>query len=183
MAVRLSEFDIQYRSRPALKAQVLADFVIECPTTDRPSEEESPMEVGTSDCDPILAWVLHINGASNLEGAGPVSCSQLRRSGYRARPLIRLQGSNNQAEYEALVVGLRLALELGVDRLKVFSDSQLIVGQIKGEFEMRDPTMAKYHQKGEAKRFRPGDLVLRKAEVSKPLDRGKLSRTGRDPTR
>ncbi|XP_073111211.1 uncharacterized protein [Elaeis guineensis] len=57
------------------------------------------------------------------------------------------KASNNQAEYEALVAGLKLALELGIDRLKVFSDSQLIVGQIKDEFETRDPTMAKYHQK------------------------------------
>ena len=46
-----------------------------------------------------------------------------------------------------LVAGLGLALELGVDQLKVFSDSQLIVGQVKGKFEARDPTMVKYHQK------------------------------------
>ncbi|XP_073112181.1 uncharacterized protein [Elaeis guineensis] len=111
-AVKLGEFDIQYRPRPALKAQVLADFIAECPTTDLPSGEGDPVKVGTSDCDLDPAWA-----------------------------------SNNQAEYEALVAGLKLALELGIDRLKVFSDSQLIVGQTKGEFETRDPTMAKYHQK------------------------------------
>ena len=69
-AVRLSEFDIQYWLRPALKAQVLADFVVECPTTDRPSEEGSPEEVGTSECDPDSTWVLHIDGASNARGSG-----------------------------------------------------------------------------------------------------------------
>ncbi|XP_073112115.1 uncharacterized protein [Elaeis guineensis] len=89
-AVRLSEFDIQYQPRPALKAQ------------------------------------------------GVVTEHALR---------FDFKASNNQAKYEALIAGLKLALELGVDRLKVFSDSQLIVGQIKGEFETRDPTMAKYHQK------------------------------------
>ena len=51
-AMRLSEFDIQYWPRPALKAQVLADFIAECPTTDLPSGEGSPAEVGTRDCDP-----------------------------------------------------------------------------------------------------------------------------------
>ena len=50
--VRLSEFDIQYRLWPTLKAQVLADFVAECPMTDRASEEGSPEEVGTSEYDP-----------------------------------------------------------------------------------------------------------------------------------
>ena len=42
---------------------------------------------------------------------------------------------------------MRVAKELGIDSLRVFSDSQLIVGQVKGEFEARDPTMAKYFQK------------------------------------
>ncbi|XP_073101285.1 uncharacterized protein [Elaeis guineensis] len=37
--------------------------------------------------------------------------------------------------------------ELGIDSLRVFSDSQLIVGQVRGEFEARDPTMVKYLQK------------------------------------
>ena len=40
-----------------------------------------------------------------------------------------------------------MARELSVDSLRAFSDSQLIVGQVKGEFEVRDPTMAKYLQK------------------------------------
>ena len=52
--------------------------------------------------------------------------------------------TNNQAEYEALITGLRVVKELGIDSLRVFSDSQLIVGQVRGEFKVRDPTMAKY---------------------------------------
>ncbi|XP_073103279.1 uncharacterized protein [Elaeis guineensis] len=133
-AVRLSEFDIQYRSRPALKAQVLADFVVECPTTDRPSEERGPEEVGTFECDPDSTWVLYIDGASNAQGSG-VGFLLTNLEGVVTEHALRFdfKASNNQAEYEALVAGLRLALELGVDRLKVFSDSQLIVGQIKGE--------------------------------------------------
>ena len=51
---------------------------------------------------------------------------------------------NNQAEYEALLASLRVVKELGIDSLRVFSDSQLIVGQVKGKFEERDPTMVKY---------------------------------------
>ena len=49
--------------------------------------------------------------------------------------------SNNGAEYEALMIGLKLAKELGVDELKVFNDSQLVVGQVNGEFEARSPSM------------------------------------------
>ncbi|XP_073107718.1 uncharacterized protein [Elaeis guineensis] len=146
--VRLGEFDIQYRPRPALKAQVLADFIAECPTTNVQSGEDDPVKVGTSDCCPDPTWVLHIDGASNAQGSragflltGPegVTTEHALRFDFKA--------SNNQAEYEALVAGLKLALELGINHLQVFSDSQLIVGQTKGEFETRDPTMAKYRQK------------------------------------
>ena len=53
------------------------------------------------------------------------------------------KASNNQAEYEALLASLKIAKELGIDILKVFTSSQLIMGQIKGEFEDRDLTMMK----------------------------------------
>ncbi|XP_073112333.1 uncharacterized protein [Elaeis guineensis] len=147
-AVKLGEFDIQYRPRPALKAQVLADFIAKCPTTDLPSGEGDPMKVRTSDCDLDLAWVLHIDGASNAQGSG-ASFLLTSSEGVVTEHALRFdfKASNNQAEYEALVAGLKLALELEIDRLQVFSDSQLIVGQTKGEFETQDPTMAKYRQK------------------------------------
>ncbi|XP_073117125.1 uncharacterized protein [Elaeis guineensis] len=147
-AVRLGEFDIQYRPRPALKAQVLTDFIVECPTIDLPSGEGDPVEVGTSDCDPDPTWVLHIDGASNAQGSG-ADFLLTNSKGVVTEHALRFdfKASNNQAEYEVLIAGLKLALELGIDRLKVFFDSQLIVGQTKGEFETRDPTMAKYHRK------------------------------------
>ncbi|XP_038971180.1 uncharacterized protein LOC120104330 [Phoenix dactylifera] len=55
--------------------------------------------------------------------------------------------SNNVAEYEALVARLKLAKELKVEDLKVFSDSQLVVNQILGDFETMEPSMQKYLQK------------------------------------
>ncbi|XP_073107170.1 uncharacterized protein [Elaeis guineensis] len=150
-AVKLGKFDIQYRPRPALKAQVLVDFIAECPTTDIQSGEDDPVKVGTSDCCPDLTWVLHIDGASNAQGSG-AGFLLIGPEGVVTEHALRFdfKASNNQAEYEALVAGLKLALELGIDHLQVFSDSQLIVGQTKDEFETRNPTMAKYHQKADS---------------------------------
>ena len=51
---------------------------------------------------------------------------------------------NSEAEYEALLAGLKVAREIGAQHLKVFSDSQLIVGQIKGGYEVREKNMKKY---------------------------------------
>lgn len=50
-------------------------------------------------------------------------------------------GTNNQAEYRALIEGLRLALEHGVDTLHVRGDSQLIVKQVTGEYKVKQPQL------------------------------------------
>ena len=52
--------------------------------------------------------------------------------------------SNNEAEYEAILVGLDLALMLVATKLEIRSDSQLIVGQIQREYEAKNEHMARY---------------------------------------
>jgi len=53
--------------------------------------------------------------------------------------------SNNQAEYEALIVGLRLARDLGVKNLKVQTDSQLIAGQMNGDYQALESLLQRYY--------------------------------------
>ena len=62
------------------------------------------------------------------------------------RYVIRLHfpASNNMAENEALLSGLRIAIELGVKRLDVRSDSQLIIDQVMKESNCHDPKMEAY---------------------------------------
>ena len=57
------------------------------------------------------------------------------------------KATNNQAEYESLIIGLKLAAHLEAKNLKVFIDSQLVVGQTAGEYEARDLILAKYLEK------------------------------------
>jgi ribonuclease HI len=57
---------------------------------------------------------------------------------------LEFKTTNNEAEYEAVVAGLELALELGADSVEVRSDSQVIVGHINGEFEAKGEKMKKY---------------------------------------
>ncbi|XP_028061802.1 uncharacterized protein LOC114265232 [Camellia sinensis] len=52
--------------------------------------------------------------------------------------------NNNEAEYEALITGLRLARDIGVNHIQVFSDFQLIVRQITEEFDAKEETMRAY---------------------------------------
>lgn len=52
-----------------------------------------------------------------------------------------------KAKYEALLADLKVAKELGIKRLKVFTNSQLVGGQAREEYEAREPTMVRYLQK------------------------------------
>uniref|UniRef100_A0A2N9FP12 Uncharacterized protein n=1 Tax=Fagus sylvatica TaxID=28930 RepID=A0A2N9FP12_FAGSY len=57
---------------------------------------------------------------------------------------LRFRATNNEAEYEALLAGLKLSESMGIKNLTVKSDSQLIVGQVKGEYEAKEDRMKKY---------------------------------------
>jgi ribonuclease HI len=65
------------------------------------------------------------------------------------------KASNNQVEYEALIVGITLAQEMRAENLRAKSDSQLITNQITGEYQTKDAQLAKYLAKVQslAKRF------------------------------
>lgn len=57
---------------------------------------------------------------------------------YQSCSLLK-ECSNNQAEYEALITGLEMALDMGISVLKVFGDSQLVIRQMNGIYEVRKP--------------------------------------------
>ncbi|XP_065041591.1 uncharacterized protein LOC135675241 [Musa acuminata AAA Group] len=134
-SVELSEFDIQYSPRNAIKAQVLADFI----------SELTPEDCADGRRDTDRAWTLHVDGSA-ITGAAGIDLVLRSPIGETYERSIRLQfpATNNEAEYEALLHGLRLALEMQVDNLEVFNDSQLVTGHVNGSYETRDPTMASY---------------------------------------
>ena len=81
---------------------------------------------------------LHVDGAS-FGNPGPSGIGVVLRIGDE---IIDLSedigwGTNNEAEYRALIAGLRLALDHGVDTLHVRADSQLIVRQVTGEYKIK----------------------------------------------
>ncbi|XP_056854988.1 uncharacterized protein LOC130509719 [Raphanus sativus] len=132
-AIELSEYDIEYRPRAAAKAQVLADFIIELTSEQLDSEMESPK------------WSLYVDGASSKQGSGiglrlTSSAGETIEQSYR----LGFSASNNEAEYEALIAGLKLALSLGIRELNAYSDSQLVASQFHGEYETRDERMGAY---------------------------------------
>ena len=136
-AIELSEFDIRYKLKTAIKGQILADFVMEFTSAE-------PAEKAQTETNPSI-WKLFVDGASNAQGSGAgliltspegIDIEYALRFGFRT--------SNNEAEYEAVIAGLNLAHLLEVDQLKVYSDSQLVVRQIEDTYEAKSGRMILY---------------------------------------
>ncbi|VFQ83903.1 unnamed protein product [Cuscuta campestris] len=137
-AVFISQYNVEFRPRPSIKGQALADFQVECT-----AREMTRARVETRVEDDW--WVMSIDGSSGSRscGAGIVLITPENFWIYYA---IRFQFrvSNNEAEYEALINGLKILRNLGVSRVQVYSDSRLVVGQISGEFEANEERMKRY---------------------------------------
>ena len=83
-------------------------------------------------------WKLYVDGSSNENGSG-VRVILITPVGSRFHFALRFDfnASNNKAEYEALLAGLRIAKELKAKAIHCYSDSQLVVNQILGEYQTR----------------------------------------------
>ncbi|PON51087.1 Ribonuclease H, partial [Parasponia andersonii] len=81
------------------------------------------------------------------------------------------QATNNEAEYEALLQGLELALHFGVENIAVKTDSQLIVGQVRN-FEVKKPRLHRYFSKviGAKARFSNFDIEPIPREMNQRAD-------------
>ncbi|XP_065004152.1 uncharacterized protein LOC103981981 [Musa acuminata AAA Group] len=128
------EFDIHYVPRTAIKTKSVADFIMELAEGGNGSPEQTEE-----------AWDLHVDGSttSSSAGAGLVLSTPDERSFERSLRF-GFRATNNEAKYETLLAGLKLALEMQVDVIRVFTDSQLVVEQLSGGYEAREPTMARY---------------------------------------
>ena len=111
-AIKLSEFDIQYRPQTVMKGQAVADFVAKYTQ----SEGQG--------VDGLKQWIIHTDGSSNWHAGGAGVVIQTPK-GDKIECMIRLDfpTTNNEAEYEALVAGLDLTKAARAGNLIVHCDS------------------------------------------------------------
>ena len=140
-AIELSEFDIRYKPKTAIKGQILADFIMEFTSAELTEATQT-----TSD---LPIWRLSVDGAANAQGSG-VGLILTSPEGIDIEYALRFgfQASNNEAEYEAVIARLNLAHSMEVDQLEVCSDSQLVVKQIEDSYKARGEKMVLYLKKG-----------------------------------
>ena len=90
-------------------------------------------------------WSIQTNESATKK-VGEVGVVLIPPEGETLKYVVRLQfpTTNNEAEYKALLIELSLAKALGAKSLIVQADSQLIIGQVKGDYEAKEERMHKY---------------------------------------
>ncbi|KAK3020146.1 hypothetical protein RJ639_003254 [Escallonia herrerae] len=168
-SVKFGEFDIQYKPRTAIKAQALADFIVECTLS-----EDPPLLVISEVTDP---WNLYVDGSSAVGSSG-ARIILISPEGFTIEYALcfGFQASNNEAEYEALLAGIRLAHALKVDSLSVYSDSQLVVNHVLGDYEARDERMAQYLELGKTSAVKFNNFTIHQIPRDQNTQADTLSR-------
>ena len=101
--------------------------------------------VGTISQYCLPTWEVYVDGASNQKGSG-VGLVLVSPEKVVIEKSLRLDFSatNNEAEYEALVEGMAMVQRMGGKSIRLFSDSRLVVDQVRGEFEAKVERMQGY---------------------------------------
>ncbi|XP_019197162.1 PREDICTED: uncharacterized protein LOC109191030 [Ipomoea nil] len=133
----LTQYEIEYRPRPAIKGQALVDFLVECTVREtRPSVVEDPEAAW---------WSLATDGSSSKKGAcGGVVITSLKGFKVYYALMYQFHPTNNEAEYEAFVNGLQCARDLGAEYIRAQTDSALVVGQVLGDYEVNGERLQAY---------------------------------------
>ena len=122
-ATELGALELCFKPRTAIKSQALVDFLAEW------GENQIPTPANIPD-----HWIMYFDGSLKLGGGGAgVLFISPRGEQLKYVFQILFEVSNNEAEYEALMHGLRLAVSLGIKRLLVYGNSLLVVQQVNKE--------------------------------------------------
>ncbi|GJW21093.1 reverse transcriptase domain-containing protein [Tanacetum coccineum] len=120
----LALHDIHYRPTTSVKGQILADFIVERP-------EDDPLDTLIEDKEELPdRWILFMDESLCIEGfeAGLIITNP-KGMEFTYALRFRFNVTNNEAEYEAQIAGLRIAEQMGVKNLQANADSKLVANQ------------------------------------------------------
>jgi ribonuclease HI len=134
-AVELSALNIDFKPRTTIKSQALVDFMAEWRENQLPTPSERPEH-----------WAMYFDDSFKLEGAG-AGVLLIFLMGEQLKYVLQIfwKVSNNEAEYEALLHGLRLAASLGIKRLLVYDDSAMVINQVNKSWDRNMENMDAYY--------------------------------------
>ena len=147
----LSEYDIIYVTRKAVKGSAVADCLADLPVEDyKPRKFEFPdegvMTVLETPHD-TKTWTVLFDGATNEVGHGVGAILTSPDGGpYPLTAKLYFDCTNNMAECEACNMGVQMAYDMKIKKLQVYGDSFLLIHQLNGEWETRDFKLIPYNK-------------------------------------
>ncbi|BFG30469.1 hypothetical protein CerSpe_167430 [Prunus speciosa] len=151
--LQLSEFDITCTTPKAIKGQAVIDMLALFP-----EEEESTLsEEVLGELPEVVAvvteeepWTIYFDGSSTSKGGG-AGVVLINPEGQATALSFKLNFpcTNNAAEYEAFIMGMSTAREMGVEKIKIIGDSNLVLSQLQGNFAVKEATLAPYRTTAE----------------------------------
>ncbi|RVW60154.1 Transposon Ty3-I Gag-Pol polyprotein [Vitis vinifera] len=148
--VLLTEFDIHYVTQKSIRGSIVADHLASLPVSDARAIDDDFPDEDVAAVTSLSGWRMYFDGAANHSGYG-IGVLLISPHGDHIPRSVRLAFSdrhpatNNIVEYEACILGLETALELGIRQMEVFGDSNLVLRQIQGEWKTRDVKLKPYH--------------------------------------
>ncbi|GKA67593.1 reverse transcriptase domain-containing protein [Tanacetum coccineum] len=141
----IGEHDIEFQERNNTKKEVPKDFLVELPFKEDKKKTARTMETKLESTKLSNVWKLYTDGASSSDGSGAgLMLINLEGKEYAYALRFKFKTTNNEVEYEALLARLQIAKEMEIESLEIFADSQLMVNQIKGAYEAKQPTIKEY---------------------------------------
>jgi len=164
-ALLLQEFEIVYVSQKAIKGQALTDFLADHPIPDEWNFSEDLPDEDVLFIEMSEPWKMFFDGAARQDGAG-AGVIFITPEGEVLPFSFSLTEccSKNMAEYQALILGLEMAVNIKMSCLKVFGDSRLVIRQLLSLYEVKKPEFNPYH-KYALKLITSLDCVTCKAQI------------------
>ena len=171
-AIELGQFDLNFCPRTIIKGQALANFIAKFTyfdttevvgMTDNAEATKVAEALGEKNSTLVKEdaeqWTLYVDGASS-DTRFEVDILLISLEGHKIHCELRFRfkASNNEAEYEALIIGLCLAKELQACSIQIYNDSQLVVNQVNDIYLAQGDRIAAYLEKAKRLMYLPHRL-------------------------
>jgi ribonuclease HI len=140
-----------YRMRKVMKGSAIVDHLV-----DNAIEDYEPLDFDFLDEDILLIgeeekkidWrTMYFDGAVNVyENRADTIIISPNKKYYSISVKLQFEYTHNTTEYEACMLGLEAALELRIRKIDVYSDSMLIIYQVKGEGQTKEEKLRPYQE-------------------------------------
>ncbi|XP_070031565.1 uncharacterized protein [Nicotiana tomentosiformis] len=159
--LQFQQFEILYIPQKAIKGQALEDFLADHPipddwelTDELPDEDAMVIEVQPP-------WKMYFDGAAHRGGAGAIVVFVTSQGEVLPYSFMLTQlCSNNVAEDQALILRLEVVVEMKRMQLQVFGDSQLVINQLLGSYEVKKPELRPYRDYAKTLMGWVGDMTI-----------------------